>query len=158
MRRETFDGMYGDKPCSFCGHSYLSHYGEEVYDSVSGEWLKRPCQCRDHRDGKRCSCERFSPTDGSPAPHSKDRSYLVDRILEERRRQDSEYGIGIHHPPGRWLSAVMEEAGEIARALHDDDLNNLPIEIEQLAALCLAWLEDIERYGEERLERERREH
>ena len=72
---------------------------------------------------------------------------IVDRIISERKKHDEGYGRDVHHSPGRWLSAAMEELGEVARALHDGEMNNLPIELVQLCALCLAWLEDIERFG-----------
>ena len=37
------------------------------------------------------------------------------------------------------LAAVTEETGEVARAVHDGDTDNLSVELVQLAGVCLAW-------------------
>jgi len=155
MRREAFDELYDKQAkCAHCGHEYESHYqgAGGDYDWKTRKYIRHPCRCRVGLDATRCHCERFTPEEGNERPHSSDRKSLVDRILEERRKYDGEYGPDVHHSPGRWLSASMEELGEIARALHDGKMKNLPVEIVQLAALCLAWLEDIQRYGVEPME------
>ena len=37
------------------------------------------------------------------------------------------------------LAALTEELGEIARCLHDNDRDNLQLELAQLAGIALAW-------------------
>ena len=38
------------------------------------------------------------------------------------------------------LAALGEEYGEVCRALHDDDREQLAVELAQLAGVALAWL------------------
>lgn len=44
-------------------------------------------------------------------------------------------------PDSLRLSALVEEIGEVARALHDGDLENLAVELVQVAAVAVAWRE-----------------
>ncbi len=37
------------------------------------------------------------------------------------------------------LAALTEEIGEVARAVHDDNAENLALELHQLAGVALAW-------------------
>lgn len=37
------------------------------------------------------------------------------------------------------LAALAEELGEVARAVHDGDRENLRVELSQLAGVALAW-------------------
>jgi len=37
------------------------------------------------------------------------------------------------------LAALLEEAGEVGRAVHDDDRDNLRTELVQLAGVAIAW-------------------
>jgi hypothetical protein len=39
------------------------------------------------------------------------------------------------------LAALVEEVGEVARALHDGDFENLREELVQVAAVAVAWVE-----------------
>ena len=39
------------------------------------------------------------------------------------------------------LAALVEEIGEVARALHDADFDNLAEELVQVAAVAVAWRE-----------------
>lgn len=41
------------------------------------------------------------------------------------------------------LRILVEEVGEIAMALNDKDDDNLPIELAQVAAVCVSWLSSI---------------
>jgi len=69
-------------------------------------------------------------------------SELLHQVVEERKRQDAKWGRSF---PGRgdaeWLAILAEEVGEAARAILEDDEENLIIEITQCAAVCLKWLE-----------------
>jgi hypothetical protein len=39
------------------------------------------------------------------------------------------------------LAALVEEVGEVARAVHEGDLENLAVELVQVAAVAVAWRE-----------------
>jgi NTP pyrophosphatase (non-canonical NTP hydrolase) len=72
---------------------------------------------------------------------------VYDDIRTERGRQDTLAAAG------RWggesvatisddrrLRVLVEEVGEVARALEEDD-SQLPVELVQVAAVAVAWLE-----------------
>lgn len=42
------------------------------------------------------------------------------------------------------LAALMEEVGEVARAVHDGDHGSLNAELSQVAGIALAWGVDVE--------------
>jgi NTP pyrophosphatase (non-canonical NTP hydrolase) len=67
----------------------------------------------------------------------------VIEVLEERQRQDAIYGIaserGITY--GEWLTILVEEVGEVAKAINDNDRGELRKELVQVAAVALAFLE-----------------
>ena len=79
-------------------------------------------------------------------------------ILSERTRQDSKWGQQ-NHDDLYWLSILTEEVGEAAKAINDhthDNLdtfhgishigfNDVHAEVVQCAAVCVAWLEEMER-------------
>ena len=44
-------------------------------------------------------------------------------------------------PDSLRLAALVEEVGEVARALHDGDFENLAAELVQVAAVAVAWRE-----------------
>lgn len=46
-------------------------------------------------------------------------------------------------PPELWLAALMEELGEVARCVHDNDVDGLPQELAQLAGVAIGRLEAI---------------
>jgi len=43
------------------------------------------------------------------------------------------------------LAALLEEAGEVARCVHDGDTVNLMTELAQLAGVALAWIVALDR-------------
>ena len=65
-------------------------------------------------------------------------------IIAERKHQDKKFG------PARKLgqlkrNAILgEEVGEVARAILERDKENLREELVQVAACCVAWLEEID--------------
>lgn len=77
----------------------------------------------------------------------------IKAIKFERIKQDSQWGEQNHHDY-EWLSILTEELGEIANAINKHYLSsqlqeeaflNMIYEIEQTAAVCVAWLECIYR-------------
>lgn len=70
-------------------------------------------------------------------------AYILDKILEERVRQDGKFGQsprGLHSSV--WLTVIMEELGEVARSIIDGDSENYKNELIQVAACCVGALED----------------
>lgn len=68
---------------------------------------------------------------------------LMQAILEERDRQDAIFGKQPRHRnPEVYLAVLVEEVGEIAKAILEKDSENYPVELVQVAAVCLAALED----------------
>lgn len=60
----------------------------------------------------------------------------------ERKRQNKEWGDG-PLKPGYELAILMEEVGEVARAHLESAAENLPVELIQVAAVCVRWFEAI---------------
>ena len=46
-------------------------------------------------------------------------------------------------PPHLWLAALMEELGEVARCVHDNDHDGLALELAQLAGVAVGKLETL---------------
>lgn len=79
---------------------------------------------------------------------------IFQELLEERRRQDAKWGVQ-NHKPVVWLSILMEEVGEAAKEAfeaqqyfhenYDDKLRNYRAELIQVAAVCVAMIESLER-------------
>ena len=70
---------------------------------------------------------------------------VVQDILNERIRQDEIWGDQVQNSNERWNVIAVEEVGEVARAIYEDDLN-LYKEIIQTAAVYVAWAESIRRW------------
>ncbi len=66
------------------------------------------------------------------------------RILLERARQDEKWGKARerNQTKRQWLTILMEEVGEVAEAILEGDDANYPVELVQVAAVCVAALED----------------
>lgn len=76
------------------------------------------------------------------------RQHFIDMIEAERKRQDDKWGwVGSEgtilpgDDPHAKVSVLLEEVGEVAKALLEDDQPGLDEELIQVAAVCLAWLE-----------------
>jgi len=71
---------------------------------------------------------------------------VVEKLENERKSQIERWGCN-DHKDIEWLSILVEEVGEAARAINDsdddDDLDyeKLELELIQSAAVCIAWLE-----------------
>jgi hypothetical protein len=73
---------------------------------------------------------------------------IFEDICGERDRQDAKFGWaddGTSLLPGRNLhakvSVLLEEVGEVAKAVLERDAGNLTEELVQVAACAVAWLE-----------------
>lgn len=62
----------------------------------------------------------------------------------ERAKQDAKWGEQ-NHNDWKWLTILVEEVGEVAKAMLECDGPEMGKEITQAAAVCVAWLEAIER-------------
>lgn len=65
---------------------------------------------------------------------------IIRGIVDERLRQDNLHPI---FPEEKRLAILMEEVGEVATALQNNDIANLKDELIQVAAVCVRWLEQI---------------
>jgi NTP pyrophosphatase (non-canonical NTP hydrolase) len=65
----------------------------------------------------------------------------VCQVLDERDRQDRKWGSQRHLPEQQWLTILIEEVGECARAILEKDPAGLEKEIVQVSAVALAWKE-----------------
>lgn len=68
-------------------------------------------------------------------------STIITEILKERIRQDR---IHPDNDLSDYLAILVEEVGEIARAIQLRDIDNLKEELIQLSAVCIRWMEDLE--------------
>lgn len=79
------------------------------------------------------------------------REAIFDAISDERLRQGEKFG-GLHPwgsgdcsspdvAPMTKVGVLTEELGEVARAVLDKDTDQLEVELVQLAAVAVAWLE-----------------
>lgn len=72
------------------------------------------------------------------------RDEIFKKINEERDRQDAKWGPNPRNLPlGEWLAVLVEEVGEIAKSLLDNDMDNLIVEIIQVCAVGISMIEDI---------------
>lgn len=78
------------------------------------------------------------------------RVWALDKIIIERDRQDDlkkkgrfKYTCADNIDSKMALSILVEEVGEVARAINENDTDELIKEISQVGAISLAWLEGI---------------
>jgi NTP pyrophosphatase (non-canonical NTP hydrolase) len=69
---------------------------------------------------------------------------IFELIRQERKRQDKKWGkipreLNIH----KWMSVLTEEVGEVAESLLKREDENTKIELVQVAAVCVAFLEEL---------------
>ena len=68
---------------------------------------------------------------------------IMEFIGVERDRQDEKWGKQVHLDT-KWLTILVEEVGEVAKAiLERQDKETLEHELVQVAAVCCLWLEDL---------------
>ncbi|KKL86248.1 hypothetical protein LCGC14_1946600 [marine sediment metagenome] len=63
------------------------------------------------------------------------------RILKERQRQDTKFGSQRKLTQQEWLTILVEEVGEVAESILEGDIPNYPVELIQVAAVCVAAIE-----------------
>lgn len=75
------------------------------------------------------------------------REIIYQAIDLERDRQDDKWGWPNGGLAGtdsyKKLAILGEEFGEVANALLERDDQNVPVELVQVAAVCVAWLESL---------------
>lgn len=67
---------------------------------------------------------------------------ILDDIILERERQDVLHPYRV--PDEVMLTVLVEEVGEIARSMLEEDRSGLRREVLQSAAVCVKWLELLE--------------
>lgn len=75
------------------------------------------------------------------------RAEIIEEIIAERARQDELFGPGnvlyTTENESTRLAVLSEEHGEVAKAILEGDEQGMRIELIQVAAVALAWLEVI---------------
>ena len=69
---------------------------------------------------------------------------VIAEVMLERSRQDRKWGEQNHHPH-KWTDILMEEVGERAKALLEDDPIGYRDECIQVAAVAVAMIESFDR-------------
>jgi NTP pyrophosphatase (non-canonical NTP hydrolase) len=69
---------------------------------------------------------------------------VLDDVRKERRRQEFKWGVQ-NHNDYKWSAILTEETGEVAKAALEKKLDELIVELVQVAAVAVAWVEAIER-------------
>lgn len=81
------------------------------------------------------------------------RQQIFEQIEAERIRQDGLWGVQ-RHSLDRWLTILVEEVGEVAKALQGDDTEQVEKEAEeeliQVAAVAVQIVEKIQQARERR--------
>jgi NTP pyrophosphatase (non-canonical NTP hydrolase) len=75
---------------------------------------------------------------------------VLEYVWVERVRQDRVHGVPWErgYSGDRWLRVLVEEVGEVARALEEGDDRALVLELVQVAAVAVAFVEAVEVGGE----------
>ncbi len=68
---------------------------------------------------------------------------ILDQIYLERENQDKKWGPQ-HHSLEGWYTILGEEVGEVAMAILESWHTNVREELIQVAAVCVAMIEDID--------------
>jgi NTP pyrophosphatase (non-canonical NTP hydrolase) len=64
---------------------------------------------------------------------------FCENIVQERIRQYNKWGLQVHGGHA-WLGILAEEFGEVAKAINDNDMDEVKKELEQVAAVaCAMW-------------------
>ncbi len=72
----------------------------------------------------------------------------LEKVRAERGLQDARWGDQSSKTDLQGLSVEMEELGEVARALNDNNIKQLKEEVIQVAAVAVVWLEALNRREE----------
>lgn len=69
------------------------------------------------------------------------REEILELVFLERDRQDEKWGANRRLDDRTWLTILVEEVGETARACLNQDPVNLKEELVQCLAVIFAWME-----------------
>lgn len=68
-------------------------------------------------------------------------------VAYEREAQDFKWGDQSSHPDTLWLAILVEEVGELAKAILENKQDEISDELVQCAAVAHAWIEARVRNG-----------
>ena len=71
----------------------------------------------------------------------------IEDILNERERQSDKWGNQYHLSEHQYLAILAEEFGEAAKEVVEHNSRNLYVELVQVAAVAVAWLEKLRAEG-----------
>jgi len=71
------------------------------------------------------------------------RMTVLETVLAERERQDGLWGDQTGHSDAWWNVIAGEENGEVARAVYEQNVAQVYLEIIQACAVYFAWAEAI---------------
>ena len=66
---------------------------------------------------------------------------ILNDVIAERTRQNEKWGWPRDHSHGKWLAILMEEIGEVAKALLEGLEEDIKTEAIHSIAVLFAWLE-----------------
>lgn len=66
-------------------------------------------------------------------------SAVINDIHQERLRQHEKWGKQ-KNSNAKWLAILVEEVGEVAKALLERNIPHMRVELIQAAAVCVQWL------------------
>lgn len=64
---------------------------------------------------------------------------IIADVIAEMNRQDAKWGDQSHHPILLWNAILGEETGEVAKAALENNLNELELELIQVAAVAIQF-------------------
>ena len=73
---------------------------------------------------------------------------VLEAVLAERERQDTLWGDQTGHSDAWWTVISAEENGEVARAVYEQNVPQIYLELIQTCAVSFAWAEAILRRSE----------
>lgn len=76
-------------------------------------------------------------------------SNVIDEVIEEQKRQHEIWGEQ-NHGSFKYLSILVEEIGEIAKAILEHDTENIRVEVIHSAAIAISFVECLDRKGEDK--------
>lgn len=74
----------------------------------------------------------------------RDTAIVCRDVQDERARQDLKFGSQREQSHPLWNTILSEEVGEAATEVLEKDIDNLRMELVQVAAVAVAWIEAID--------------
>ncbi len=72
------------------------------------------------------------------------------KVLLRRKEQDKKWGEIPRYINGhKWINILGEEVGEVHEAILNEDIENLKDELIDVAAVAVAWVEEIDYVNKE---------